>query len=72
MLEGGGVTNTSFLENDLIDEISLVVAPMIDCDGDSVNLFDTKASTHQGVLRAFRLEGAEALKENAIWLKYRK
>lgn len=68
MLEGGGKTDTAFLENDLIDELSLVLCPMADTDKESVGLFSKKSGT--GILREFSLKEVKTLKNDALWLNY--
>jgi 2,5-diamino-6-(ribosylamino)-4(3H)-pyrimidinone 5'-phosphate reductase len=42
LLEGGGTLNWSFIENDLIDEIRLTIAPWIIGGKDAVSLVDGK------------------------------
>lgn len=41
MLEGGGITDSLFLKNSLIDEISIVVVPVVD-GGKGISLFENK------------------------------
>lgn len=72
MLEGGGKTDTTFLESNLIDEISLVVCPMIDTDPDGIEVFSGKTNTGKGVLREFSLNDVKRLENDALWLNYRK
>ena len=40
MLAGGGITNGSFLEKDLIDELSVVTVPVVEGERSSVSLFE--------------------------------
>lgn len=44
MLEGGGVLYGSFLNEDLIDELSLVIVPIADGSSNSVTLYEMDAS----------------------------
>lgn len=67
MLEGGGLTDSLFLDADLIDEMSLVLLPLVD-SGEGIDLF---AGKNCGI-RDYRLEGTEKLPENGLWLRYRK
>ena len=69
MLEGGGKTDTAFLEDDLIDEISLVMCPLIDTGTGGIDLFSGKTVT-QSVTRGFRLLDAEKTASGALWLKF--
>ena len=41
LLEGGGNVNGSFLQEELIDEISLVVIPAAECSENAIPLFKT-------------------------------
>ncbi|WP_349293995.1 hypothetical protein [Thermoanaerobacterium thermosaccharolyticum] len=41
LLEGGGIANGSFLQEELIDEISLVVVPAAEPSEKEVPLFQT-------------------------------
>jgi riboflavin biosynthesis pyrimidine reductase len=43
LLEGGGFLNVSFLNEGLIDELSLIIAPMVDGESGSVTLFETSS-----------------------------
>ncbi len=65
LLEGGSLLDGSFLREDLIDELSLVVLP-VTAGGEGRSLFDN------GVMSAFRLEEVQTLDEGALWLRYRR
>ncbi|PRR89502.1 dihydrofolate reductase family protein [Bacillus atrophaeus] len=43
MLEGGGFLNGSFLNEGLIDELSLILVPIADGTSNSVTLFETSS-----------------------------
>lgn len=43
MLEGGGFLNDSFLNEGLIDELSLILVPIVDGGSNSVTLFETSS-----------------------------
>ena len=66
MLEGGGLTDTLFLDADCIDELSLVIAPLIDGSRDGIDLFKNKNCS----LTEYRLERVQQLPENGLWLNY--
>ena len=71
MLAGGGVTNWSFLQEGLIDELSLVIAPVADGSTTAVSCFECADFLPQyGGPAAFRLKGAEPLEGDALWLRY--
>ncbi len=63
LLEGGSLLNGSFLREDLIDELSLVMMPVTSSEGDR-SLFD------RSVTASFALEEVRMLEEGAAWLRY--
>jgi riboflavin biosynthesis pyrimidine reductase len=67
LLEGGGGINGSFLEADLIDELSVLVAPVADGGMGTPSLFDAK-----GQRKARRLELLSVKKRpgDVVWLRY--
>ena len=72
-LNGGGVTNGSFLRAGLIDEISLAVFPALDGANGAPCVFDShdaEAGTTAPV-RAMTLASSEVLEGGAVWLRYR-
>src|SRR5205085_680609 len=69
MLEGGGGINGSMLQADLIDELSLLVAPVADARSGTAALFD---SDGQGLVpRRLSLEAVEKRADDILWLRYR-
>ncbi|MBR2874388.1 MAG: dihydrofolate reductase family protein [Clostridia bacterium] len=68
MLEGGGLTDSLFLDGDCIDEMSLVVVPLVDGSKDGIDLFANKNCN----LQEYELLQVEKLKENGLWLNYKK
>lgn len=69
MLCGGGILDFSFLKEGLIDEVSLVVAPVTDGGVSVATVFDCSAFA-PGENIAFSLLGAEALPGDSLWLRY--
>jgi riboflavin biosynthesis pyrimidine reductase len=72
-LNGGGITNGSFLRAGLIDEISLAVFPAVDGAKGAPCVFDSRdaeAGTAAPV-RAMTLASSEGLEGGAVWLRYR-
>ncbi len=67
MLEGGGLTDTLFLQADSIDEISLVVVPIIEGNNQAKDLF-TNASCD---FKKFNYLEAKTLVNNGLWLNYK-
>jgi riboflavin biosynthesis pyrimidine reductase len=69
MLEGGGGINGSFLRAGLIDEVSLLVAPVADGRVGTPTLFDVAA---EGVApRRLALAHVERRADDMLWLRYR-
>ncbi len=69
-MTGGGVTNWSFLEEDLIDELSLVIAPVADGSTQAVSIFERGDFFSKNVPKAFQLKEAKVLDRNTLWLRY--
>lgn len=61
LLEGGGMINGSFMKADCVDEVSLVVAPVI-ADRDDKSLFHN----FNGDIPLFKLEKAEKVNDNLV------
>lgn len=70
MIAGGGYMNYSFLHEDLIDELSIVVAPVADGNTSSVSIFEQSAFLPNRTPVAFSLIEAKALEGDALWLRY--
>lgn len=70
MVAGGGITNWSFLRENLIDELSLVIAPVADGSTQSVSVFERADFLPPHPPVAFALKEVKALQGNALWLRY--
>jgi riboflavin biosynthesis pyrimidine reductase len=72
LLEGGGSINGSMLSAGLIDEVSLLVAPVADGAVNVPTLFDIYAASATGT-RASRLKlgDVERCAHDILWLRYR-
>ncbi len=68
MLEGGGLTDSLFLNEDCIDEMSLVVVPLVDGAKDGIDLFSNK---HCNPIE-YTISAVEKLPQNGLWLNYKK
>jgi 2,5-diamino-6-(ribosylamino)-4(3H)-pyrimidinone 5'-phosphate reductase len=67
LLEGGGGINGSLLRAGLVDEVSLILAPVTDGRVGTPALFDIDAdATPQRLL----LRNVESLAEGLVWLRY--
>ena len=73
LLEGGGGSNGAFLRAGLIDEISLVICPVVDGAKGAPSIFDF-GDTDAGVsapVTSMTLASSEVLDGGAVWLRYR-
>ncbi|MBK5223325.1 MAG: dihydrofolate reductase family protein [Acidimicrobiia bacterium] len=67
MVGGGGTINWSFLQNDLVDEVSVVLAPIANGDPNAPRFF-TAREPYSTV--AFQLTSVEDLGDSVVWLRY--
>lgn len=69
LLEGGGKINGSFLAADLIDELSILVAPVADGSMGTATLFDVTGPTVP--VRNLKLQSIEKRDGDIVWLRYK-
>jgi riboflavin biosynthesis pyrimidine reductase len=69
LLEGGGKINGTFLEAGLVDELSVLYAPVADGTMGTATLFD--APERKGPARSLRLLSVERRGRDLVWLRYR-
>jgi 2,5-diamino-6-(ribosylamino)-4(3H)-pyrimidinone 5'-phosphate reductase len=69
LLEGGGKINGSFLEANLIDELSILLAPIADGAMNTPALFDLEA--RRSPARNLKLLSMEKLRGDILWLRYK-
>jgi riboflavin biosynthesis pyrimidine reductase len=70
MLEGGGRINGSMLAKGLVDEVSVLVAPLVDGRIGTPALFDIDEDEDVAPLR-LELEHVERRADGVLWLRYR-
>lgn len=70
MVSGGGFINWSFLNENLVDELSLVIAPAADGDTKSVTLFEKADYLPEKLPIEFSLKDVQKLSGDVIWLNY--
>lgn len=70
MISGGGFINWSFLSAGLIDELSLIIAPIADGENNTVTLFEKSDYLPAHSPIGFSLKSADILKGDGIWLRY--
>jgi riboflavin biosynthesis pyrimidine reductase len=69
LLEGGGKINGSFLAAGVIDELSLLIAPVADGSVGTPTLFD--APKGPGPARHLKLLSVERRRGDLLWVRYR-
>ena len=67
LLQGGGITNTYFIKEDLIDELSLVVSPVLSGEEKQPNIFE---DCHEYIGQTFDLKQSDLLMKSGFYLKY--
>lgn len=72
MIAGGGTVNWSFQQEGLIDELSLVVAPVADGSRQAVSVFEKADFLPDRGAAAFTLAEVKRLEGDGLWLRYRK
>lgn len=70
MIAGGGIVNWSFLQAGLIDELSLVLAPIADGSNTAVSIFEQSVFSPGGKPVAFALKEIKQIDGNTLWLRY--
>ena len=70
LLSGGGIVDWAFLQAGLIDEISLVIPPVIDGGTGLASAFDDSAFTVNHSPAGLALKDAQGLDGNVLWLRY--
>lgn len=69
MVSGGGLTNWSFVQEDLVDEVSLVLAPVADGSQTSASVFEKADFLPHRSPAAFTLKAIEQIGDT-LWLRY--
>lgn len=69
-LGGGGILNWSFLQAGLVDEFSVVIAPVADGSTGMPALFDRGRIPVEKETVSFQLKEAKPLKNGCVWLHY--
>jgi 2,5-diamino-6-(ribosylamino)-4(3H)-pyrimidinone 5'-phosphate reductase len=68
-LEGGGKINGSFLAAGVIDELSVLIAPVADGGVGTPTLFDAREGP--GPARHLKLVSVERRRGDLLWVRYR-
>lgn len=72
MASGGGYMNGSLLQDDLINEVSIVMAPVADGNPTAVSIFERSDFLPQRAPAAFSLLEAKKLEGDGLWLRYKR
>ena len=67
---GGGMINWTFLQQGVVDEFSLLLAPVADGSPDTVSVFEQAPALSESVPVGFRLKKAEVLRGDGVRLLY--
>jgi len=70
ILAGGGYMNGSLLHRDLIDELSLVIAPLAEGNTGSVSIFEYADFLPERKPAVFELFETRVLDGSGLWLRY--
>lgn len=70
MISGGGFTNWSFAQENLIDELSLIIAPVADGGRSAVSIFEKADFLPHRDPAAFTLKSVEQIDGDTLWLRY--
>lgn len=70
MVSGGGFINWSFLQADLIDELSIVKVPVADGENNTVTVFEKSDHLPTKSPVEFALKAVEKTDGDGVWLRY--
>lgn len=71
MIGGGGILNWSYIHSGLVDEVSIVMAPIADGAPDSQSLFIAKEPISKVQPVSFSLIDVKPLEDSTVWLRYK-
>ncbi|HEV8514742.1 MAG TPA: RibD family protein [Cyclobacteriaceae bacterium] len=70
-IDGGGHVNGSFLKAGLIDELSLVIAPLADGTIGSLSVFDVEEGYGKRLATHFTLKSVKKIYKDFLWIRYK-
>ena len=70
MLEGGGHINGSLLNEGLIDELSLLILPLVDGTPKTPTTFEVSEYLKKNPATELKLKEVQQLRNDVLWLKY--
>jgi riboflavin biosynthesis pyrimidine reductase len=72
MLEGGGHLNGSLMNEGLVDELSLLLVPIVDGTVGAPTTFEVSEYLHKNPAILMNLQEVTKLDQDVLWLKYRR
>lgn len=70
MVSGGGVVNWSFLQEGIVDEVSIVVAAVTDGEKETHTIFEGGTNLAAITPVDFKLKAVEVMRDDVLWLRY--
>lgn len=70
MIAGGGLMNWSFMQENLIDELSIVMTPVADGSTQTVSIFEKADFLPARSPVVFKLKEAKVLDGDTLWIRY--
>lgn len=71
LLQGGGIVNESFVNEGLVDEISLIISPVIDGESNVPTSFESGSLIYPITgLSSYHLVKTQILQHSGLWLNY--
>lgn len=70
MIAGGGLMNWSFAQDELVDELSIIIAPVADGSTQTVSIFEKADFLPNRSPVTFKLLEAKELDGDTLWLRY--
>ncbi len=70
MIAGGGRINWSFLQQGLMDELSVIIAPVADGSSTAASIFEKSEFFPGGTAIAFELKEVKQIEGGGLWLRY--
>jgi riboflavin biosynthesis pyrimidine reductase len=70
MLEGGAKLNAAFLNEGLMDELSVLLLPLADSTADTPTIFEWQKGESTTKVSQLRLKEVQQLSDDVVWLKY--
>jgi 2,5-diamino-6-(ribosylamino)-4(3H)-pyrimidinone 5'-phosphate reductase len=69
-VQGGGITNGAFLNAGLLDELSLIIAPIADGEMGVSSVFDILSQQKGVAVEKLQLKSVKRYKQSYVWLKF--